>query len=542
MTTNIEPVTGGASIGDELLGGSAEAKYVFEVASGSFWKLLPSAQAGDEEEWIKLREGAMRRELASTGLSQKVEGGAKQSAVDARLHEIEQQQRVMEARRLAGYRAGIHEIGNDRVLVPRALRLLKRAEGPWLCVAAMVEGLFDGDDWDNDEHGKDRAKRFDQRDYVFAWLQDLLRSLYDGKVTSGSAFCLAGVRDCGKTRWRNVLRVLSGDRVALPYAWMIGQDSFNRELFEAALWVIDDETVDTSREARAKVGAWMKKIAAGEELKLRGIQSDGFNVMTTRRMFFSLNMGENDLKVLPQLADGVADKLSLFKGYARPRVPTDPVELERYRARYPALSAWWDWAIEKKIMGEGDIVRCWPMPMPAATLYEQETFWQRIMGELPAFAHWLTEVYVPPSHVAEGRFRVKVWHHPEIVEALRGFDPHVQLWSSMLKSGVVWRELLGRDEQGDNQWSDREVWSGDAEALHDLLTGPTSALSDIEKRGVPGPSYLGIRLHEAASHWGEGVAKLKRSGRERTWHLRKSPDQTATEAARRHAVTANDGK
>lgn len=537
MTTTTE--TPGASIGEDFKGGAAEAEYVYDVASNCYWKRLPSAEADGEEEWIKLREGAMRRELAASGLAGKVEGGAKQSAQDARLHAIEQGQRVMEARRLAGFKVGIHEVGNDRVLVPRALRLLRREEGKWLCVAAMIEGLFDGDDWDTDAQGQPRATRVDQRDYVFAWLQDLLRSLYEGKVTSGPAFCLAGVRDCGKTRFRNLLRQLCGDRVALPYAWMIGEDSFNKELFEAALWVIDDETVDTSREARAKVGAWMKKIAAGEELKLRGIQSDGFNVMTTRRMFFSLNMAENDLKVLPQLAEGVADKLDLFKGYARPPVPSDPVELEKYRARYPALSAWWDYAQGEGLLQEADLVRCWPMPMPAGTLRDQEAFWARVTAELPAFAYWLTDVYVVPSHVAAGRFRVKVFHHPEIVEALRGFDPHVHLWSLMLKSGVVWRECVGRDDDGRNDFRDREEWVGDCEEMHALLTGPTSALSDIEKRAVPGVAYLGIRFGDAAEHWGPGVAVQKRSARARTWHLRKSPEMLASEAAKR---ARSDGK
>ena len=72
--------TGGGSIGDELKGGAAEAEFVFDVASSSYWKKLPSAETVEgEEEWIKLREGPMRRELASMGLAGKVEAGAKMS-------------------------------------------------------------------------------------------------------------------------------------------------------------------------------------------------------------------------------------------------------------------------------------------------------------------------------------------------------------------------------------------------------------------------------------------------------------------------------
>jgi hypothetical protein len=540
MTQATNSTGGGGSIGADMRGAGAEAEYVFEVSGGRFWKRVAAGEDGFEE-WIELREGAMRRDLAATGLSPKAEGGAKMSAVDARLHEIEQGARVVEARRLAGYRVGKHTIGGDTVLVPRALRLLDKKRGEWLCLAAFMEGLLDGDD--EDFAGGGAPKRTDQRDYAYAWLQDLLRSLYGGYITSGPAFCIAGVPNCGKTRLLNIVRILCGDRVGLPYKWMIGRDDFNQELFGAALWQIDDETVDTSGEARAGIGAWMKKIAAGEELKCRGMQRDGFNVRTTRRLFFSLNLAENDLKVLPQLTDGVGDKMSAFKGYARPAVPAvgDGEGWAVYRARYPATAAWWDHAIAAGMLRTEDLPRCWPMPMPADTVGEQGSFWAQIVGELPAFAWWLCEDYVAPSHVTGGRFRVRTFHHAEIVDALRSFDPHVHLWSLLMKSGVVWRECTGRDEGGRNEWRDREYWEGSTDELRALLTGEMSQLSEHEKRELPKPVYLGVRIGEAKTHWGEGVAQHKRTNAGRFWVLRPSPEQRALAAMRKQNVPARAG-
>ncbi len=542
MTQTTNPTGGSGGIDADMRGAGAEPEYVFEVSGGRFWKRVPEGEGGVEE-WIELREGAMRRDLAAAGLSPKAEGGAKMSQVDARLHEVEQGERVVEARRLAGYRVGKHIIGGDTVLVPRALRLLDKKRGEWLCVAAFMEGLLDGDDDDLAWTGTEVAKRTDQRDFAFAWLQDLLRSLYGGYITSGPAFCIAGVPNCGKTRLLNIVRILCGDRVGLPYKWMIGRDDFNQELFGAALWQIDDETVDTSGEARAGIGAWMKKIAAGEELKCRGMQRDGFNVRTTRRLFFSLNLAENDLKVLPQLTDGVGDKMSAFKGYARPALPdaSDEAGWAAYRARYPATAAWWDYAIAAGIMRAEDLPRCWPMPMPADTVAEQGKFWGQVVAELPAFAFWLCEDYAPPAHVTGGRFRVRTFHHAEIVDALRSFDPHVHLWSLLMKSGVVWRECTGRDEEGRNEWRDREAWEGNTDELRALLTGEMSQLTDYEKRELPKPVYLGVRIGEAKTHWGEGVAQHKRTNAGRFWVLRPSPEQRALAAMRKQKVTARDG-
>lgn len=505
---------------------SAEPAYCFDVGRRRFWKQIST------DEWIELGEGALRRDLMKSGKSHKIDPAVgKISPLDDKIREIESMQRVMEARRIAGWHAGIHQMSGDAVLVPQALKLLVPVDGGeagHLLFAALLEGLLDGDDED-EKDGKALVVRVDQRDRWLAWMQDWLRSLYSGRVTNGLAMCLAGKRDCGKSRLLAAEKVMAGDKIGKPYDWMIGREDFNKELFEASLLAIDDENANRTPAARQELGAKMKKIVANDDVRLRGMQSDGFVVKTTWRLRFNMNLEESALLVNPQLTDDIADKETMLKGYVRPRVPLEEAGMKAYRERYPALSAWWDAATARGVLTADELVRCWPMPMPADTQQEQQRFWGMVTAELPAFVFWLLEKYVPPSYVVGGRFRVRAWQHPEIESALQEFSPHVHLWRLIERSGMVWRRLVhpASVDNGPEKWEAREVWTGTARELHALLVDEGNGLSKREREHeVSGESYIGQRLSEAASHYGPEVASCKRSGKARTWTLRRSPEIT----------------
>jgi len=508
----------------DLTAKSGAPEYRFDAGRGLFWKQV------SQEEWIELREAAMRRELMKGGLSHKINPAMGSiSPLDDRLRDIEQGRRVHEARCIAGWPAGVHEMGGDFVLVPRSMRLLTRKEGEWKLVCAIIEGLLDGDEhYDAGGNAPVQVSRCDQRDRWLAWMQHWAQSLYAGKPTNGLALCLAGDPNCGKTRLSEIEKEITGGKVGKPYDWMIGREDFNKELFEASLQLIDDENANTNIEARRELAAKMKKVTANVDLKMRGMHRDGYNVQPCWRLHFNVNLEEGALLVMPPLTGDVVGKILMLKAYTRPPVPADADGLNAYMARYPALAAWWDYAIEAGLMTAADRVRCWPMPMPADTFTEQARFWKQVREELPAFVFWLTEKYQPPSQVAGGRFGVQAWQHPEIVEALQQFAPHVQLWRLLERCGVVWRKLIrAGDANGPDEWEDRTTWNGTARELHDLLRDETNKLSRHERdREVKGESYIGQRLNEAMRHWGRDVVDFRRTGKSRTWTLRRKQEVT----------------
>lgn len=507
---------------NDLTAKSGKTEYRFDAGRGLFWKQL------NQDEWIELREGAMRRELMKGGLSHKIDPSkGKISPLDDRLRDIEQGARVQEARCIAGWKAGVHEMGGDMVLVPRSMRLILPKEGSFLLISALIEGLLDGDEHEETAEGT-KVSRCDQRDRWLAWMQHWLQSLYAGRPTNGMALCIAGDPDCGKTRISEIEKELTGGKVGKPYDWMIGREDFNKELFEASLQLVDDENANTSIEARRELGAKIKKVVANVDLKMRGMHRDGYNVQPCWRLHFNVNLEEGALLVMPPLTADVIGKLLMLKAYKRPLVPTDEKQMQAYLSRYPALAAWWDYALEHGIITAADRARCWPMPMPADTFREQERFWSSVRGEMPAFVFWLTEKYQPPSHVVGGRFGVQPWQHPEIVEALQQFAPHVQLWRLLERCGIVWRRIVRvGTAEAPEEWEDLTEWTGTARQLHDLLRDENNKLSRHERdREVKGESYIGQRLNEAMRHWGRDVVDFRRTGKSRTWTLRRRPEVT----------------
>lgn len=515
---------------NDLTGTAGEPQYLFDAGRGCFWK-----QQG--EEWIDFREAALRRDLMKRGHSHKIDPAkAKISPLDDEIRAIEQERRVKRAIEVAGYRAGVVQMGPDRILVPRSAPLVREQEGEWRLTAAFLEGLLVGRDAHHDGD-REVVLHYDQRDHFFTYLQHWLESLYAGEPTSGICWHLAGEPECGKTRVATWLKELSGGRVGKPYRFMIGRDDFNLELFEASLQLVDDEQADTSREARKEFAGQLKQFVANEDLKLRGMHANGFNLRACWRLVVLTNLEEAALLVFPAITGDIEGKVLQHKGYTRPRVPSDPEALKAYRAEHPALAAWWDHALATGVLKEADLVNCHPMPMPAANPAQQGAFWRQMRAELPAFVFWLRQKYAPPSSVtlggrevpcAGGRFGVRHWQHPEILEALQEFSAHVRLWQLIDRSKVVFRRMVpGSSEETGVHWEDTTEWRGTARELEQLLKSEASMLTQQEKnKEVSGESWIGQRLKEAMRHWGIDVAEFKRTGKSRLWTLRKRPDIT----------------
>ena len=510
---------------NDMAGSAGEPQYLYSADQNLFWKLVGN-------EWIALREPQLRRDLMKRGLKHKMVNGTETiSQLDNELRKIEQEQRVRTAMEVAGWHQGVQQMGADRVLVPRSAPLVAPVEGEALLTQAFYEGLFRG--WDDRFVGQDTDQtsevEVDQRQHVFTFLQHWLESLYTGRPTKGIAIHLAGVRESGKTRFSEHCREMTGGRVGRPYRYMIGRENFNRSGIEASLQLVDDDQADTSREARKEFGAQMKKFTANEEVEARAMHKDGFNLKPTWRLMVLTNMQEQALQVMPQITEDLRDKVLQLKGYVRDRLPAvgDEAGWKAYRERYPALSAWWDHALAKGILKPEDLPHCWPMPMPTGMPRQQMAFWERIRAELPAFVHWIKEQYTPPAQVVGGRFGVRHWQHPEIMDALNRFASYVRLYQLIERSRVVWRKEVPVDVDGAGsatEWQDVDHWEGTATQLETLLKSDASALSRHEKeKEVPVASYVGQRLTEAMEAWGRDVVdqlpRTRKGGR--AWRIKR---------------------
>jgi len=474
-------------------------EYYFSASSsggGTFW--LKNTYG----EWVSLGESGMRRHLKKErGLRDKPIPGQLISQCDEVISKVETDRRVDYAGELAGYRAGFQTISGQRVLVPRSPTIVEPRPGEWPTLRAYFDGLFVGE-----EPSFDSAKpavKIDQRDRFWAWHRQLMECYMESRISPGLALCVAGEADSGKSRLAMILRWCLGDRVAKPYDFMIGRDNFNKDTYSAVLQLVDDENADTSIAARLKFGAQIKKIVANDEGKMRGMHRDGLTFEVLRRLVVLVNLEASRLMVMPPIDGDIKDKLLMLKGYRRP-APARPITMDT-----PPEEA------------------CWPMPMPTRTDAEKAALRAKWRAELPAYLHWLLYEYKMPSEVSGGRFSVRHWQHPQILERLQQFSPHVRIWQLIESAHVVFNAYDPGDNTRPAGWISRDTWRGTARELRDLLKCDASKLTQDEKRAIPEPSWLGQRLEDVRSHFGPAICDQTRTTYKgvlgaRVWTLRSS--------------------
>jgi hypothetical protein len=279
----------------------------------------------------------------------------------------------------------------------------------------MGDGVFD--------------ERFNQQQYVWAWLKIAFETLRDKSWRGGPAMALAGPRDCGKSLLQNLFTLILGGRAAKPYKYMSGGTQFNADLFGAEHLAIEDEHSSTDIRARRALGSSIKQFTSNKAQYCHGKGRNALTLAPFWRVSISVNEEAENLMVLPPLSaseeDSIADKIILLK------------------ARKADL-------------------------MPTASTTEYEAFWDKLISELPAFLSHLVSWKIP-EEIQHGRFGVKAWQHPELLTELDKHSPETQLLAiieEVIFSGYRANlELKAGGVTPLKGWKDGAKWEGTNEQL-----------------------------------------------------------------------------
>jgi len=344
---------------------SAKISAVYDTHRLVYW--IQDARS----EWIRVNESAVNRLLKSKGLTARVSKGHDISALEKELIRIQTNQNVKYAGPLAGYRTGIHELPEGKILVTRSPVLIEPKAGEWPILYALLEGML--------------VDSFvDQRPYLFGWLKTAVEALRKEKKRPGQALVLCGPPNCGKSLLQNLFTTILGGRAAKPYQFMTGLTSFNSDLFEAEHLMIEDEAASTDIRARRNLGSHIKSITVNEVQRNHGKNRDALSLSPFWRLSITVNDEPENLMVLPIIDDSLEDKIILMKAYRR------------------------------------------EMPMPTFTQDERSFFWSTLVAELPAFIDFLLKWEIP-KELQSQRFGVTHYHHPEILQAIDDLAPEKKL-------------------------------------------------------------------------------------------------------------------
>jgi hypothetical protein len=337
----------------------------YHATEASYWR------EDDSKRWIKINEANAKNFVADYGYLKCSETPGTNSEVDRCMMTIQTRQNIAYAGPLAGYDAGFYQACENQILVTDSPRFITPKAGNWDTLNALFCGLF-GDD------------REGQWRHFMGWLKCAMNSFYAHRWTASQLLALAGPVGSGKSLTQNLLTTMFGGRCAKPYQFMMGATPFNAHMFVAEHQMLEDESEKVDIRSRRNFAANIKTILTNRDQNCHGKNKTALILQPRWRMSLSLNDDPERLQVLPPLDSDVRDKIIILKAS---------------RAE---------------------------MPMPTGTPELDAVFWNTLVAELPAFLHAVQE-WEMPEDIADPRYGVRAFHHPEIVAKLEQTAPELRL-------------------------------------------------------------------------------------------------------------------
>lgn len=357
----------------------------YDAAKGAY--IFPNGRGG----WMPMNETNTRRRLKTHGFSTVLQDGESLSPIDDALLTIQDERNIDYFGEVAGWKAGLHDMLGRQVLVSTSAALITPQEGECPVLMALLEGMLT-----DPEHP--------QMDYLLGWLKVGLDCLYSRRFRPGQALVLAGPRECGKSLLQSLFTRMFGGVSAKPYQYMIEATSFNADLFGAGHLMIEDEASSTDIRTRRSFGSHLKQFASAGSQRCHPKGRDPISLLPFWRLSVSVNDEPENLLVIPPLDESLADKIILLR----------------------CLRA--------------------PMPMPLLTNRDHQAFEEALVGELPAFIHWLLHKCEIPAGLHSDRYGIQAFQHPALLIALGELAPETRLQE------LVDRVLFSSSSLLNNEW------------------------------------------------------------------------------------------
>lgn len=303
-------------------------------------------------------------ELQDRGFDNRCGRGQSISMCGRLLNLIQTANRVDAAVSMVNYPPGLVAVRRQRLLNITRVEAMVPAEGPvtpvdfpWLW--EFLQGLF--------AHPEQRPL-----DHFLAWLQRAYRALLERRRDMGQALFLCGPKQNGKTLLAlKVIAPMLGEVYADPFEHLTQRSSFNAELFDSFLWVLND--ADSPRDGeKGSVLSKIKDAVVNPTHSYHRKFGDKTQVDWVGRLVVTLNDDPASVGLLPEVNGNTADKLCFFAS-------------QPYTKKWPSSNV-----IE-------------------ATLHR----------ELPKFARWLLD-WTPPAEIVENsRVGVASFFDSTVLETCR---------------------------------------------------------------------------------------------------------------------------
>jgi len=366
----------------EKIGGAIEDIY---FDGRHYWRRLP------DRSWQAMNATTLARHLRVEFGLDPDPYGEPASELDCVIHEIEQRKAVAGAMPFVHHKDTLIRINRKVYLNISTTRCLEPAEDSqawgdkFPFIADYLGSMF-----------SDVALGI-----FLSWLKRFYASAYNGALLKGQAVFIAGPAGVGKTLLseRLVAPLVGGKQEATDF--LLGGSNFNKELFEYALWTIDDDPVSGDPKAHLRFSNLVKKVAANHTFNYHAKFRDQLTVPWNGRILVTCNDDPESIRILPDLDVSIKDKLILLKSDERARKD---------------------------------------FPPDVASI---------IARELPFFARWLLDFQIPVECVGNARFGVRSFIDPELEEIAR----QSSVTNSFAEILDLWRSNYFASAKSDSCWS-----------------------------------------------------------------------------------------
>jgi len=202
------------------------------------------------------------------------------------------------------------------------------------------------------------------------------------------------------------------------------------------------------------------------------MHSDAFSCAPVHAVVIAANSDPEHLRVLPELAESMRDKIILLK--------TKPA------------------ALPEGIAGREELIS------------------RKVNEDLPGFLHLIDHMNMEETYDERGR--LKCFWHPEIVEAIGMLSPETQLLELCRQVDSV-RDAITRDGK----------WAGTAAALEGLLINRNSPVQHSASRLLSWPKACGTYLGRLADAHGTGISLGRKDANRIQTYIIADPSPAAAE-------------
>jgi hypothetical protein len=420
------------------------AKDIYRDSKSFFRKFPDGVWRADDKDTIS------RHLCVCRGISGKTSKDMPTSTLDSTLEFISTTNRVDRSTPAIYYPEGFTIIDGLRTLNTSTLRVMSPSAEPGIW---GPEGNFP---WAS--FFMQHLYSQEQGDVYQAWMRWAYQNAYIQKPKSGQVLFIAGPVEIGKTFLVTAMmsKVFGGSANAAP--WIMGDTTFNSELFYSGLWLLDDATAANDPVGRRAFSAAFKRVAASREFYYNEKFRTAGKAIWLGRVVVTLNADEESVRTLPDVDLSNADKIVMLSTVKE---------------------------------------RCWEFPANIEEI---------LARELPYYCRWLLDTQTPAHLLSGGRFGIKAYADPELFEKAEQSSPV----SSFREIMEIWH----KEHFVDNPKLDR--WEGSATELFiEIGRDPNRRSAMSAKSGDGVGRYMAALIHKGV----RGLERYRKSGgnRIRQW-------------------------